>query len=73
MGKTSNASKTKYNSKAYDQVKIYVVKGQREIVRKAATAVGQSVNAYILQAVRERMERDGFQMQEPEESEEDPQ
>ncbi len=34
---------------------------QKSHIKSAAAAAGQSVNAYILQAVAERMQRDGFQ------------
>ena len=39
-GKTSNASKTKYNAKAYDQVKFVVKKGEREIIKAHAESKG---------------------------------
>ena len=32
--------------------------GRKETIKAAADAVGQSVNAYILQAVEERMQRE---------------
>ena len=32
--------------------------GRKEMIKAAADAVGQSVNAYILQAVEERMQRE---------------
>ena len=58
MGKTSSTVKDRYNAKAYDDIKVRVAKGSRENIRQAAARAGQSVNAYILQAVRERMERE---------------
>ena len=58
-GKTSTASKAKYNAKAYDRLYIVVPKGNKDKIRAAADAAGQSVNAYILQAVRQRMTADG--------------
>ncbi len=57
-GKASAASKNKYNAKAYDRINFVVPKGQKDIIKAAAEAAGQSTNAYIVQAVRERMERD---------------
>ena len=42
-------------------------------MQRAAEEKGKSLSAYILLACVNQMERDGFQMQEPEESEEDPQ
>ena len=55
-GKTSAASKNKYNSKAYDRIVIFLPKGKKDVVKTAADAVGQSMNAYIKQAIAERME-----------------
>lgn len=37
--------------------------GRKETIQAAAAAAGQSVNAYILQAVEERMQRDKLQQQ----------
>ena len=47
MGKTSTASKAKYNAKAYDRLAITVPKGQREIIKAHAEAQCKSLNAYI--------------------------
>ena len=58
----SNAIKynNEYNSKAYDRINFTLPKGEKDIVRAAAEKAGQSVNAYIAQALAERMARDGF-------------
>ena len=58
-GKTSAASKNKYNSKAYDRIEITPIKGGKPEIKAAADRAGQSVNAYILQAVQQRMTADG--------------
>lgn len=47
MGKTSTASKQKYNEKAYDRIALNVKKGQREVIREHAESKGLSLNAYI--------------------------
>ena len=57
-GKTSSASKYKYNLKAYDRIGLTTPKGEKEQIQAAAAVAGESVNGYILTAVRERMERD---------------
>lgn len=41
-----------------DQIKIQPYKEEGKIIRAAAAESGQSVQAYILQAVRDRMERE---------------
>jgi uncharacterized protein (DUF1778 family) len=42
-----------------DLIKLQPYKAEGEQIRAAAAAAGQSLQGYILQAVRERMERDG--------------
>ena len=48
----------KYNAKAYEEIKVRVLKGQKEARQSAARNKGESVNAYIVRAITERMERD---------------
>ena len=47
MGKTSTASKNKYNAKAYDRIALQVKKGQRDQIRNDAESHGMSLNGYI--------------------------
>ena len=55
MGKTSTASKQKYNEKAYDRIALTVKKGQREIIKAHAEKLGLSLNAYINKLLAEDM------------------
>ena len=48
----------KYNAKAYDEIKLRVPKGQKEIIQAAAQQAGESVNAYVAEAIAQRMERE---------------
>lgn len=57
MGKASAAAKNRWNEKHYDRIMVVVPKGEREEIRAAAESAGQSMNAFIVQAVRERIER----------------
>ena len=57
-GKTSAKSKNAYNTRAYDRLVLVVSKGDGEKIKAAAAAAGQSANAYMVQAVRERMENE---------------
>ena len=57
--KTSAAVKNKWNKENYDRIELIVPKGKKELVKAAADARGESLNAYINKAVDERMERDG--------------
>ena len=44
-----------------DKIKIQLYKDEGQQIRAAAAAAGQSLQGYILQAVRERMARDQAQ------------
>ncbi len=54
-GKTSNDSKRKWNAKAYDRIELTVHKGQKEIIKQAAVSSGMSVNAWINEAISEKL------------------
>ena len=45
-----------YNKEKYDRVSVMFPAGYRDTVRDKAKERGQSLNAFILDAVRERME-----------------
>lgn len=47
----------KWNAKAYDDLKVRVQKGQRQVIKDFAERHGYSVNGFILEAVQEKMER----------------
>ena len=55
MGKTSNASKDKYNAKAYDDIRLRVPKGQKEKIQTFAEANGETVNGFINPLIAEAM------------------
>jgi predicted HicB family RNase H-like nuclease len=48
-----------YIAKTYDRINLTVPKGDKERIAIAAAAAGQSVNAYINQAINERMNKAG--------------
>ena len=58
MGKTSSAVKDRYNAKAYDEMKVRVTKGNKELIQGHAEAHGESLNAFINRAITETMKRD---------------
>lgn len=55
MGKTSTATKNKWNAKAYDQLRVNVYKGQREQIKAYAEAQGMSLNGYINKLIADDM------------------
>ena len=61
MAKTSAAQQRavhKYVKNNYDRLELSVPKGEKELIQQAAKQVGQSVNAYIYEAVHRRMEQE---------------
>lgn len=50
----------KYEAENYDKVLIRMYKGEREKIKAAAERSGLSLNAYIMETVRERLENEGF-------------
>lgn len=49
--------KNRYQAENYDQVRLVVPKGEKERIKAAADAERISINAYIVQAIKEKMER----------------
>ena len=50
---------TKYVKEKYDRIMLTMPKGKRDTIKEAANANKESTNAFILQAVDERIERLG--------------
>ncbi|MCI7640504.1 MAG: Arc family DNA-binding protein [Clostridiales bacterium] len=50
----------RWDEKNLDRVSLAMPKGKKEDIKAAASAAGVSMNAYIVAAVDEKMERDGF-------------
>ena len=48
----------KYNTKAYDDIKIRVPKGKREIYKAYAETQKMSLNAYVINLIEKDMERE---------------
>jgi len=58
MGKTSSASKNKYNNKAYDRITIVVSKGQKAVLQGHAKLREESLNGFIRRAIDNQIEND---------------
>jgi predicted HicB family RNase H-like nuclease len=65
MGRTSTASKRKYNEKSYDRISVTVPKGEKAKIQAFAKQQGQSVNLLIQELLCREMT--GFKY-EPEKS-----
>lgn len=60
LSESKKASNKKSDAK-YSQILLKPYKSEAEAIRSAAVAAGQSLQRYILQAVRERMERESLE------------
>mgnify|MGYP001771178707 FL=1 len=61
MGTARTRANNKWNAKAYDRVNLVFKKDTsptKEEVQAAADAAGESLNGYIVGAVKQRMERE---------------
>lgn len=58
QGSARTRAKNRYNAKAYDHIHIVVKKGRRNIIKEFAASCGKSLNAFVTQAIIEKMERD---------------
>ena len=54
--RAAQAAVQRYEAKTYDKILVRVPKGRRDEIQAAAEAAGQSVNAYIVEAVDRRMQ-----------------
>lgn len=60
--KSQAAALRRYMGKNYDRQELLIPAGQKAAIKQAAAAAGQSVNAYILTATADRMEKEGFHL-----------
>ena len=58
MGKTSSAVKDRYNAKVYDEIKVRVAKGRKEMIRNHALSMQESTTAFINREITETIPRD---------------
>lgn len=59
VSKAQQKAVTKYMAANYDEIKIRMPKGKKATIQNHATATGKSVNAFINEAIEEKMEREG--------------
>ena len=57
-GKNSPESINRYMAKAYDRINLTVPKGQKDVIKAHAEALGKCVNGFINEAIEEKMARD---------------
>ena len=55
--KAGGQAVNRYSKKAYDDVRLRVKKGQKEIIQKRAEELNKSVNNYIVDLIEEDLKR----------------
>ena len=58
VSKSQQKAVHKYVKANYDRMELTVPKGRKELIKAVATAAGESVNQYIINAVDQRMSRE---------------
>lgn len=58
MGKTSTATKNKWNAQNYDQLRVVVKKGKKDEYKAHAQLKGMSLNAYIIGLIEADMKKE---------------
>ncbi|MCU6720751.1 MULTISPECIES: antitoxin [Porcipelethomonas] len=61
-GKTSTASKNKYNAKAYDRLNVVVKKGMKPLIKELAENMDMSTNALIIYALEKVAQENNFDL-----------
>lgn len=56
--KAQQRAVSKYMKENYDEIKVRVDKGRKDIIKAHAESKGESVNAFINRAIEEAMERE---------------
>ncbi|MDO4945891.1 MAG: hypothetical protein Q4E74_11915 [Ruminococcus sp.] len=54
----SNKAVQKYNKKAYDDLRIRVKKGEGDIIKAHAEKQGESLNSFVVRAIKETVKHD---------------
>ena len=57
-GNSQTRAKNKYNAKTYDNLRIVVPKGKKDVIKAFADSKGKSINGFVNEAIDEKMERD---------------
>ena len=58
QGKASTKAKNKYNANNYDNLRIVVPKGKKDIIKAHAEKQGESINGFVNRAIDETMAKE---------------
>lgn len=58
MVKTRSEINNAYAKKAYDDIRLQVPKGQKEVIKAHADSMQETIGGFIKRAIKETMDRD---------------
>lgn len=58
MAKTRSEINNAYAKKAYDDIRLQVPKGQKEVIKSHAASNGETLGGFIKRAINETIERE---------------
>lgn len=64
VSKAQQKAVAKYMKSNYDELKVRVPKGKKEVIKSAAEQHGESLNSFINRAIDETIKRDSKEEQE---------
>ena len=71
LSEAKSRANKKWDAKNLDRIQLIVKAGEREQIRAAAEAAGESLNKYIVTATKDRMKAEGRELiSKPEEEQE---
>lgn len=62
LSEARKRANTKYNLKAYDEFKLRVIKGNKEIIQGYCRDKNTSVNSLMNELLKEQLQKDGYEM-----------
>ena len=64
MGKTSVEVKERYNKKAYEDIRLRVKMGQKELIQQRAAQLDKSINKYITDLIEQDINQSNISSEE---------
>ena len=64
QSKAHQKATEKYNKKAYENIRLRVKAGKKEIIEKYCKLTNNSINNYINMAIDEQLKKDGYNPEE---------
>lgn len=60
-GNSATRAKNRYNAKNYDDLRIVVPKGKKQLIKDFADKQGKSINGFVNEAIDDKMKQENKQ------------